>query len=1306
MSLNRGKLWLLLVITSFLLPSRTQAQIVPDTTLGTESSSLIPEQLMEGELADLIDGGALRGSNLFHSFGEFNVADGQRVYFVNPADVESILSRVTGENPSEIFGTLGVDGPASLFLINPNGLVFGENAQLDIEGSFYGTTADGVDVGGEVFSAVAPDQRGLLSVNPSVAFWNYLTAGDIVNRGALATGGDLVLVGKSLDLQNQVTALGDVSLLATDGIRIRDTAEVPFIALAGDELLVQGNQQVDIVALSHPDSGLFSYGDMVLRSAERVSGDAHYLSGGDFRVERLDGSDGKLYSPIDPIVRTLGDVRIGTYRGSSLHILAGGSVTIGTAEITATEGTNLDVDFLRETIMLSDGTVVEVDGSAQPTLDVRAGVRPEAIGTPPLTLLTGFNGNTDSFSDDSVADQTPMNANISLGDVALESANGLVLLTNQYEPNENLSDGNILITGEGERGFGINAQNFSGVGGAVYLDARNNIDVLNSAISITSTADVQDIVLIADGIVTFDGLDGTRATAAAANLIPGETGNSGNVEITANSLNVLNGAQLNSVVFGNGQGGDIILNIQETARFSGSNPRNGRGSGASSIIGPDGQGIGGNVHIEARNLEVLDGAQLRVGTVGIGNAGSVVLLIDETARFEGSMSGVFNSIQADGAGSSGDVHIHARNLDVLEGAQIISSVFGIGSAGNVLLVIEETVRFKGVAPGNGSASGSFSSIAPNGQGVGGDVRIHARNLEVLNGAQLNSNTSGIGNAGSVILVIEETARFESINPNNGFPSEVSSAVRRDGQGSSGDVYIRARNLQVVGGAQLGSGSFGIGDAGSVILVIEEIARFEGINPTNGSSGGAFSSIQPNAEGTGGDIHIRTGNLEVLEGAVLSASSFGMGDAGNIILTIEETAQFEGSNVIDGAAGGAFSSISPNGEGAGGDVRIHARNLEVLEGAQLSASTIGGIGDSGSVILVIEETARFEGGDPRDGSPSGAFSGIEPNSKGTGGDVRIRARNLEVLEGAQLSASTSGIGNAGGLILVIEETAQFEGTDPRNNGPSGVFTSIAPSGEGIGGNIRLVAKKVEVNDGAALFSGSLGQGIAGNILLTIHDSLIASSGTIATNAEQDAGGQIQIDAGSIFLFGDSDIQTFVNSGENNGGNITIRANALVGLDDSDILAFAADGRGGDVDLSETAFFGQNFQFSPPGTDPRTLDNNDRVDINATGGIASGTISLADVSFIEDSLSELPDNLVNPETLVANSCVVRTNDTDSSFTITGSDSLREQPGNSSSSYSLETVQSIPAATETAVAEPQGTYRLADGRLVLGRACHTDR
>ncbi|MCC5670770.1 hypothetical protein LC653_45225 [Nostoc sp. CHAB 5784] len=122
-----------------------------------------------------------------------------------------------------------------------------------------------------------------------------------------------------------------------------------------------------------------------------------------------------------------------------------------------------------------------------------------------------------------------------------------------------------------------------------------------------------------------------------------------------------------------------------------------------------------------------------------------------------------------------------------------------------------------------------------------------------------------------------------------------------------------------------------------------------------------------------------------------------------------------------------------------------------------------------------------------------------------------------------------------------------------------------------------------------------------------------------------------------------------------------ADSIVAFDDSDILAYAPGGAGGNITLDTPAFFGENYSPASSRNDPlNTLDRNNRVDINATGAF-DGAITLPDVSFIQNSLSELPENQINTDSLLANSCIVRRNQsTKGTFTIIGTGGLPQRPG----------------------------------------------
>ena len=212
-----------LVAGSIILSSRAYGQIIPDNSLGAESSAVI-----KGREGDRIEGGAVRGVNLFHSFREFNVNPAAAAYFTNPSGIENILSRVTGGNISNIFGTLGVLGNANLFLINPAGIVFGPESRLDLGGSFVGTSASSVVFdGGWEFNARDPQVVPLLRIS--------------IPRGLNLRGNDgkIMVAGPGTGLRQEPDTGSD---LEASKPKI-EALQVPFgqtMALVGSEVVLSG----------------------------------------------------------------------------------------------------------------------------------------------------------------------------------------------------------------------------------------------------------------------------------------------------------------------------------------------------------------------------------------------------------------------------------------------------------------------------------------------------------------------------------------------------------------------------------------------------------------------------------------------------------------------------------------------------------------------------------------------------------------------------------------------------------------------------------------------------------------------------------------------------------------------------------------------------------------------------------------------------------------------------------------------------------------------------------------------------------
>jgi filamentous hemagglutinin family protein len=210
------------------------AQVIPDSTLGNEASTITPNVNIKGTTSTLVNGGAVRGINLFHSFQEFNISNGQGVYFTNPQGIQNIINRVTG-SASYIGGTIGVLGNANLFLINPNGIIFGPNASLDVGGSFVATTAHAIQFENlGTFDALNPSSPPLLTINPSGFLFSRANIAPITNLSRQPSGTYSYVDPNSIDPSSSTSQATSVNI---KGLRVPDNHS---LLLLGGEVVIDG----------------------------------------------------------------------------------------------------------------------------------------------------------------------------------------------------------------------------------------------------------------------------------------------------------------------------------------------------------------------------------------------------------------------------------------------------------------------------------------------------------------------------------------------------------------------------------------------------------------------------------------------------------------------------------------------------------------------------------------------------------------------------------------------------------------------------------------------------------------------------------------------------------------------------------------------------------------------------------------------------------------------------------------------------------------------------------------------------------
>jgi filamentous hemagglutinin family protein len=848
------------------------AQIIPDQSLGGESSQVIPQNPQ----IQRIDGGAIRDTNLFHSFQEFNIGAGKSAYFTNPVGIENIISRVTGSNPSQLMGTLGVLGNANLFFINPNGIIFGANAKLDINGSFLASTASSITFAdGMLFSAIAP-QLSLLSVKvPTGLQFNNQPGNIRLEAARLQVQPDktLALVG------------GDISLSGGNIIAPGGRVELGGLREAGTVQLNRDN------SLSFPASG--ERGDVSLGNSSGIN------------VRAADGGDIMVHARNFNLVEN-SKLRAGIATGKGSPDSQAGNIDI-----------NATGNFLISDTgtFISNAILIDAVGKGG---DVN-------ITSASLQAENGAQIFAGIYGEGNVG-----NININIRDTASFDGVGTNgINTGAYN--------SIELQGKGRGGnLNLNARSLAVTNGAVLSASTfGRGDAGNVNITVGDTALFDEEVPDFDGLFTY-----TFSSGVYSRVEPLAVGNAGNVNLTAPTVKFTNGAIISNSTDGIGNAGNVVINAKNLlfdnlGRF---NDLPGFGftqsSGAFSSVKDNGQGLGGNIIINTDSLSLTNGAMINTSTQGNGDAGKILINSPNVnvSGFgaDGFSSGIYNEAYLGGNGSGGEITINStnlqlrdggvisaltanpnrggnifvntQNLEATNGGQIITATRGRGNAGKITLNSQKiifagsdvtqsdrAIRLKPIesVTNQGAESGIFASTDVKSAGNGGSIFVNTNELILQDRANISGSSLGTGIAADIEVVAKSirlqnqgaiTAETRSSDGGNIRMQIRDLLLMRDrslisttagtGQapGNGGNIKIDARNGFIVAVENENNDIIANAFSGKGGVVEINAQRLFGIEPrqqlTNQSDITAFSQIDPSLNGA---ITINILNIDPTQG---------------------------------------------------------------------------------------------------------------------------------------------------------------------------------------------------------------------------------------------------------------------------------------------------------------------------------------------------------------------------------------------------------------------------------------------------------
>ncbi|NJM71713.1 MAG: filamentous hemagglutinin N-terminal domain-containing protein [Scytonema sp. RU_4_4] len=791
------------------LPLATLATLAPLTTAvaqvsadGTVSTTVTSP---DGKTFNINDG-TTRGTNLFHSFKEFSVPTGGSANFNNATSIQHIISRVTGGSVSNIDGLIKALGNANLFLLNPAGIIFGPNAQLNIGGSFLGSTANSfIFDNGFEFSATNPEAPPLLTINIPIGLRFRDKPGSITTQSAnleVPSGNSLTLVGGNVSLdKGKLTApggrieLGGLSVVGEVGLNENGSLNFPNNVdnVARADVSVTNGTSIDVRA---------GGGGFITINAGnlKVTGESKLLAG--------------IEKDLGTLEAQAGDVKINASDTVSFD-----ESTVENQVAQNAKGNAGNIDITTNSLFLSN----------------RASLNANTLGM-------GNSGQVMIRADDTISLANGSSIRSRVSENAVGNSGGIDITTQKLSLTNNA---NLSATTEGKGNSGrvmiragdtISLADESFINSRVASDGVGNsggINITTEKLFLTNDAefnasnsgkgDAGQVTIRADDTISL-----ADESFIHSRVSENAVGNSGGIDITTQKLSLTNDAHLSATTDGKGNSGQVTIRAGDTISLDDESFINSR-------VSDDGVGDSGGIDITTEKLFLTNNARLDASNSGQGNAGQVMIRAGDTISLVNKSSiiattdGTGNAGQVtiragdtisladesfiqsrvsdNGVGNSGGIDITTQKLSLTNKANLSATTDGKGNSGQVTIRAGDTISL---------SDGSLinSRVSDDGVGDSGGIDITTEKLFLTNNAALNASSTGDGAAGD----IEVAAR--SIRLDNG------STIKADTVAGQGNINLNARDFVLLrDGSKITTNATGTATGGNIIINTNNLVAF-------------------------------------------------------------------------------------------------------------------------------------------------------------------------------------------------------------------------------------------------------------------------------------------------------------------------------------------------------------------------------------------------------------------------------------------------------------------------------------------------